>query len=50
MENITFDRAFFVEKGKKGGKKGGNTTKQRHGLEFFKTIGKMGGDKKKKKM
>ena len=31
------------------GKKGGNTTKERYGLDHYKTIGKMGGRPKKVK-
>lgn len=45
MENTKYDREFFVEKGRKGGKKGGKTTKERYGKEHYSRIGKM---KKKK--
>ena len=45
MENTKYDRKFFVEKGRKGGLKGGQTTKERYGKEHYSIIGKM---KKKK--
>lgn len=33
------------EAGRKGGKKGGQTTKQRYGRGFYSEIGKKGGDR-----
>ena len=34
-----------VEAGRKGGKKGGQTTKERYGTPFYKEIGRKGGEK-----
>jgi general stress protein YciG len=33
--------------GVKGGKKGGLTTRERHGIDFYQTIGRKGGQKVK---
>lgn len=46
MENAKYDREFFVEKGRKGGKRGGKTTKERYGIKYYSMLGKM---KKKKR-
>lgn len=41
MESTKYDRKFFVEMGRKGGKRGGKITKERYGVEHYSRIGKM---------
>lgn len=49
MEKKTFDRELFVKAGSKGGKIGGQVTKNKYGHEYYVRIGKMGGRPKKNK-
>ena len=49
MEKKTFDRELFVKAGSKGGKIGGQVTKNKFDHDHFVRIGKMGGRPKKKK-